>query len=170
MAFGQALLDDALALEQPVHGGVELVFVDGVDAEHLGQRIAGGVGGEAARGGELRAWGEDSGDDKRDDALALGRGGRGDEAVEAQLAHRPEHGGDMAVGEGADDVEGGGEVRDCGAAFEEDSEPFDEVGGPFGEVGEGAFTDLAGVAIGLAQEDGGRGVSVGDGFDVHGYR
>ena len=47
---------------------------------------------------------------------ALGRGGGGDETV-AQLAQRPEHGGDMAVGLRADDVEGGGEVGDGGAAF-----------------------------------------------------
>ena len=32
-----------------------------------------------------------------------------------------------------------------------------------------ALLDLAGLAIGLAEQDGGRGGSVGDGFDVHGY-
>ena len=37
MAFGQTLIDGALAFEQPVHGGVELVFVDGLDTEHLGE-------------------------------------------------------------------------------------------------------------------------------------
>ena len=37
VASGQTLLDGALALEQPVHGGVELVFVDALDAEHLGE-------------------------------------------------------------------------------------------------------------------------------------
>ena len=58
---------------------------------------------------------------------------------------------------------------DGGAAFEEDSEPGDEMGGPFGEVGQRAFAHLAGVAIGLAKQDGGRGVAVGDGLDVHGY-
>ena len=170
MALGQTLLDDALAFEQPVHRGVELVFVDALDAEHLGEGVARGVGGQSPCGGELRAGGEDSGDDKRDDARAFGRGGRRDETVEAQLAQAPEHRGDMAVGSGADDVEGGGEVGDGGAAFEEDSEPGDEMGGPFGEVGEGTFAHLAGVAIGLAKQDGGRGVAVGDGLDVHGYQ
>ena len=170
VALGQTLLDGALALEQPVHRGVELVFVDAVDAEHLGQRVAGGVGGEPPRGGELRAWGEDSGDDKRDGALAFGRGGRGDEALEAQLAQGAEHRGDVAVRARAEDVEGGGEVGDGGAAFEQDSEPFDEGGGPFGEVGQCALADFAGVAIGLAKQDGGWGVAVGDGLDVHGYQ
>ena len=76
VAFGQTLLDDALALEQPVHRGVELVFVDVLDAELLGQRIARGVGGQPPCGGELRARGEDSGDDKRNGALALGARGQ----------------------------------------------------------------------------------------------
>ena len=61
---------------------------------------------------------------------ALGRGGRGDETVEAQLAQRSEHRGDMAVGARADDVEGGGEVGDGGAAFEQDAQTLDEGGGP----------------------------------------
>ena len=46
---------------------------------------------------------------------------------------------------------------------------LDHHGRPLRQVGEGAFTDLAGLAIGFAQQDGGRGVSVGDGLDVHGY-
>ena len=169
VASGQTLLDGALALEQPVHGGVELVFVDALDAEHLGEGVARGVGGEPARGGELRAWGEDARDNEGNGAFAFGRGGGGEGAVEAQLAQRCEHCGDVAVGTGAGDIEGGGEVGDGGAAFEQDSQSFDHHGRPLRQVGEGAFTDLAGLAIGFAQQDGGRGVSVGDGLDVHGY-
>jgi hypothetical protein len=37
-----------------------------------------------------------------------------------------------------------------------------------GEVGEGAFMNLAVEAEGLPEENGGRGVPVGDGSDVHG--
>ena len=169
VASGQTLLDGALALEQPVHGGVELVFVDALDAEHLGQGVARGVGGEPACGGELGAWGEDARDDEGDRAFAFGRGGGGQRAVEAQLAQRSEHGGDVAVGARAGDIEGGGEVGDGGAAFEQDSQSFDHHGRPLRQVGQGAFTHLAGLAIGFAQQDGGRGVSVGDGLDVHGY-
>ena len=75
MVLGQTLLDGALAFEQPVHGGVELVFVNGLDAEHLGQGVACGVGGQSPRGGQLRAWGEDTGDNQGNGALAFGRGG-----------------------------------------------------------------------------------------------
>ena len=169
VASGQTRLDGALALEQPVHGGVELVFVDALDAEHLGEGVARGVGGEPARGGELRAWGEDARDNEGNGAFAFGRGGGGEGAVEAQLAQRSEHCGDVAVGARAGDIEGGGEVGDGGAAFEQDSQSFDHHGRPLRQVGEGAFTDLSGLAIGFAQQDGGRGVSVGDGLDVHGY-
>ena len=75
----------------------------------------------------------------------------------------------MATGQGADDVEGFIEARHRGAALEQDADSLDESGWSAGEVGEGALLDLAGLAIGLAEQDGGRGGSVGDGFDVHGY-
>ena len=72
-------------------------------------------------------------------------------------------------GWGADDVEGIVEGGDGEAVLEQDAQAFDEVGGPLGEVGEGAFLDLAVLAVGLAEQDGwGRG-AVGDRFDVHDY-
>ena len=37
------------------------------------------------------------------------------------------------------------------------------------EIGEGAVEDFAVLAEGFAEEDGGRGVAVGDGGDVHAY-
>ena len=38
-----------------------------------------------------------------------------------------------------------------------------------GDIGEGASLDFAVLTVGFAQEDGGRGVAVGDGGDVHAY-
>jgi hypothetical protein len=38
-----------------------------------------------------------------------------------------------------------------------------------GDVGEGAGLDVAVFAVGFAEEDGGRGVAVGDGGHVHAY-
>jgi hypothetical protein len=38
-----------------------------------------------------------------------------------------------------------------------------------GEIGEGAFADFAVFPVGLAQEDGGRGVAVRDSLDIHGH-
>ena len=89
--------------------------------------------------------------------------------MEAQRAHQAEHGDDMAVGEGAHDIEGLVQVGDGGAALQEGLEALDEGGGPLREIGEGAFLDLAGLAVGLAKQHRGWGVAVGDGFDIHGY-
>ena len=61
------------------------------------------------------------------------------------------------------------EGGDGEAALEQDAQAFDEVSGPLGEVGEGAFLDLAVVAVGLAEQDGGWGGAVGDGLNVHDY-
>jgi hypothetical protein len=75
---------------------------------------------------------------------------------------------DVAVRSGALNVEsvGGG---DEGFAFEDTAEGVDLSGGPRREVGEGTFDDLGALAEALAEEDGGRGVAVGDRFDIHGY-
>ena len=169
VALGETGLDGGLAVEQPVHGGVEVVLVGVVDAEDLGEGVARGIGGQASGGGELGAGGEDAGGDEGHGALALGRGRGGEGAVEAQFPERAEDGGDMAVGVGAEDVDGVGGSGERGAALEQDLEAVDQGGRPLGEVGEGAFADLAALAEGLAQEDGGRRVAVGDGLDVHGH-
>ena len=98
MALGQAPLDGVLTVEQPVHGGVEIVLVGVPDAERLGERVARGGLRQAPGGGQFRARIEDACGDQGNDALALGGGGAGDGAVEAQLLQGAEHGGDMAVG------------------------------------------------------------------------
>jgi hypothetical protein len=93
-----------------------------------------------------------------------------DEGVEMQSLESAEDGDDMAVRAGADDVEG---LRKRGAegsgAHEDGAQGIDLRRRPMGEVGESAVVDLAVEAEGLAEEDGGRGVAVGDGGDVHVY-
>src|SRR5260370_41396404 len=56
---------------------------------------------------------------------------------------------------------------DGGVALEDQAQGFDLFGGPVGEIGEGAVFDFAVLAEGLAQEDGGRGIGVGHGGDIH---
>ena len=169
MPLGQAPLDGVLTLEQPVHGGVKIVLVAVFQPQRLGQRVARGRLGQAPGGGQFRAGVQDPGDDHRQHASALGRVRPGDRPIQSQLAQRPEHGRDMAVGFGTHDVEGVVEAGHGGAALEQHAQALDERRGPFGEVGEGAFLDFAGGAEGLAQEHGGGRVAVGDAFDVHGY-
>ena len=168
MPPGQAPLDGVLTLEQPVHGGVEIVLAAVFQLQRFGERVGRGRPGQAPGGGQFRAGVQDPGDDHRQHAAALRRVGAGDHPVQPQIAQRPEHGGDMAVGLRADDVEGVVEAGHRGAAFEQHAQALDQRRGPFGEVGQGAFPDLAPLAPAFAQEDGGRRVAVGDGFDVHG--
>jgi hypothetical protein len=73
--------------------------------------------------------------------------------------------------EAEDEAEGGvrgGEVIEV--ATEGALEGLDAGGVPMGEIGEGAGIDLAVLAEGLAEEDGGPGGAVGDGGDVDVYR
>ncbi len=81
----------------------------------------------------------------------------------------PADGGDMPVGSGAQDLEGVVHRLQGDAALEQDAQPPDDLVGPLREVGEGALADLAVLAEGLAQQDGGRGVPVEHAFNVHGH-
>ena len=57
---------------------------------------------------------------------------------------------------------------DEGLVLQEAAEGFDFLFGPMGEVGQGAFEGLRAFAPTFAEEDGGRGVAIGHGLDVHG--
>jgi hypothetical protein len=91
-----------------------------------------------------------------------------DEAVEMQLAHSAEDGGDVAVRAGAEDVES---LRQRGSedsgALQDGAERIDFGWRPVGEIGDGAVVDLAVFAEALAEEDSGRGAAVRDDSDVH---
>jgi hypothetical protein len=58
--------------------------------------------------------------------------------------------------------------RDEGFVAQQAAEGLDFFLGPMGEVGQGALAGFVAFASALAEEDGGRGVAVGDGLDVHG--
>src|SRR5260370_15257732 len=73
----------------------------------------------------------------------------------------------MAVGQcflGSEQILG----RDEGFVAQQAAEGLDCFLGPIGEVGQGALAGFVAFAPALTEEDGGRGVAVGDGFDVHG--
>ena len=54
-------------------------------------------------------------------------------------------------------------------AAQQAAQGLDAGGRPVGEIGQGAILDLAVLAEGFAQEEGGWGVAVGDGGDVHDF-
>ena len=169
MAFGESVFDFLLAQKQPIHGVIELGFLDGgVQTEHGRQRGGGGIGMKAAGSSEFGGGIEDAGDDDGDDQIALGATGAREDRFQKEAANSAESGGDVAVRSRALNVEsvGGGDER---FALEDTAEGVDLGGGPRREVGEGTFDDLGALAEALAEEDGGRGVAVGDGLYIHGY-
>ncbi len=118
-------------------------------------------------GSQLRSRVEDTGGDQGEGPFALGRGNRGDGAVEAQLAQSAQHGGDMAMGRGTGDVEGV-VAADEGFVPEQPAQRLDFRGGPGRQVGQGAFAHALAFTPALAQQNGRGRVAIGDGFDVHG--
>ena len=169
MPPGQAPLDPVLVRQQPVHRRIEVVLVHRPEVQGPGQRVPRGGCVQPPGGGRLRAGIEDPRGDHRQHPRPLRRPLGIEQLVEAEPADGAQHRRHMAVRQRADHVEGLVQTGHGGAALEQDAEPLDEGGGPPGEVGEGALANLAVLAEGLAQEDGGRGGPVGDRFDIHGY-
>jgi hypothetical protein len=159
-----------LLRQQPVHGGIEFILGRGIEMEEFGERAAEGIGVKGTGGGEFGSRFENAGNDHGHDQIELAAGMFVDEGVEVQTVQGTEDGGHVAMGAGADDVEG---LRQRGAegsrAFQDGAECVDFGRRPMGDVGEGAVEDLAVEAEGFAEEDGRRGVAVGYGGDVHAY-
>ena len=72
----------------------------------------------------------------------------------------------MAVGQG---LSGGEQIvgGDQGFVAQQAAEGLDFLRRPGGKVGQGALTGFVALAPALAEEDGGRGVAVGDDGDIH---
>ena len=109
---------------------------------------------------------DDAGDDWRDDEVAETASAPGDEGMQAELLEGAEHGRDVAVGPAADAGEGIVGIDELLTA-EDAAQHVDRGGGLLGEVGEGALLDVAAVAVGLSEEDGGGRGAVGHALDVH---
>ena len=90
---GQLSLDAVLALEQPIHGRVQVVLVGVGDSQCRRQR--GDV--PPARGGQLAVRLEDSSRHHRDDQIPFRRWSRRDELPKAELFHGDQHRLDVSV-------------------------------------------------------------------------
>src|SRR5215469_17570934 len=126
---------------------------------------------QPASGSQFGGWLDDAGHNHGDDEVALTAGSRVEDGIQMQVAQATEDGGDVAVGKRARDVKGMGQGGRwcCQRAGQSRTEGVNLLGGKMGDVGEGASLDFAVLTVRLAQEDGGRGVAVGDGGDVHAY-
>ena len=97
-----------------------------------------------------------------------GPSGRGpDQPIQAQLAQGAQHGGDVTVGFGADNVEGV-VAADEGFVPEQPAQRLDFRGGPDRQVGQRAFAHALAFTPALAQQNGRGRVAVGDDLDVNG--
>jgi hypothetical protein len=138
--------------------------------EEFPEGVAQSIGVKSARGGEFGGGFQNAGHDHGDDQIEFAAGMLVDESVEPHLVQDAEDRGHVAVRAGADDVEGLRKRRTDGSgAFEDRTESVELGGWPMREVGEGAVANLAVKTKGLAEEDRGGGVAVGDGGHIHAY-
>ena len=129
--------------------------------------MAGGGGIQHPRGRQLGRRLEQAGDDQgqRQIAPALRRPPR-QHGVERDAARGAERGEHVAMRQRADDfhrLSGGQQL----VAAQHGAELLDALGRPAGQVGEGSVFGLAGLAVALPQQDGGRRASVGDDSHIH---
>ena len=122
---------------------------------------------ETARGGEFGGGRENAGHDHGHDQVTLRARRTRENGLQAESAQSAENGGDMAVRSGALNAESVG-GRDEGIAFENPTKGIDLSRRPGGKIGQGSFDDFAIHPGRLAEEDSGRGVTIGHGFHVHG--
>ena len=165
----QALLDPDLAAPQPVEHLKHLVAADRTEAEEGAEAAGGGLRRQAPGGGELGGGLEHPGDDGGEGEIAVAAAFPVQEAFETELAAETEEGGDMAMGQSAANGEGLVQGTIDLAPLEQGADAVDDLRGEFGEVGEGGAADAFALAFGVAEEDGGWAVAVGDDIDVVGH-
>jgi hypothetical protein len=139
--------------------------------EDLTETVVEGIAVKPASGSEFGGGLDDAGNDHGDDEIALAAGSRIEDGIQMQVSQAAEDCGDMAVRQGSGDEEGVRQ-RGGGASQRAGQSPAESVelkSGEMRDVGDGASLDLAVEAIGFAEEDGGRGVAIGHGSDVHAY-
>ena len=150
MPVREAAHDPGLALQQPVQHAEHPVAGDRAEAERGPEARGRRRGRQRPGGGRLRGGFQDA---RRDGETARPLRPAAQDPHHAERPQRPQRRGDVAVGEGAADLEGGIGGRQHHAA----TEGVDEGGRHPGEVGERLPLDALSLAPRLAQQDGGRG-------------
>src|SRR5882724_2501641 len=130
-----------------------------------------GVAVKPASGSKFGGGLDDASHNHGDDEIALATGKWIEDGTQMQIAQAAEDCGDMAVRQGPRDEEG---LRQRGEGASQrvgqsEAESVHLMRGEMSDVGDGASLDFAVEAVGFAEEDGGRGVAIGYGGDVHAY-
>ena len=162
MAFGQPFFDLVLALDQPVHCLVKLVFMGIRDAQILRQRcIRPGM-----RHGQLAGLRRDNAAcDHRHDEIALARSLAVDQFLKAELAHGDAHGLHMPMRQRADAVEAA-RWRKL-SALERQPDGLGLLQRQGRQVGDGPLPDALAFSDALAQQNGRFGATIGHEVDIH---
>ena len=158
----QAGFDLLLPGRQIIQGSIQIVLVKLPQPQHFRHRLILGP----AHGGEARALVSDAGQDQEQSEFrqpAVTERGTEAQRLGDLLEHQQE-------AEAGSQLRGQGELGSLvELAAQQAAEGFDADGGPVGEVGKGAVLNLAVLAKGFPEEEGGRGVAVGDGGDIHDF-
>ena len=153
----EGVLDLVLPGGQPVHRGVQVILITAAQAQDLAQRAGGGLLAQPAGDAQLGVRRDHLRDRHRGHQVPLPRRLGVDQLLQAQLARRAEHGGDVPVRQAAGDLERPLRRRGRrGLAFEHPRQGVDLGLGPGRQVGQGAVLDLARLAVAFAQQHGGR--------------
>jgi hypothetical protein len=146
-------LDPVLAVEHPVHRGVQVVCVAARDAQHRAQRAGGGLGAQRAGDRQLRGRVDHLCDQHGQHQIPLPGPRRVDQLRNAEPVRGAQHRGDVAVRQAAGDLERGGQVHPGRQPLQHPGQRVDLVCRPPAQVGQGAVLDLAAVPVALPQQD-----------------
>ena len=178
--LGQALLDALLLIPKPIQRRIDLPGPDRrrilpSQSQHEAQRGVRRLQRQSPQGRKLGARRDDPGNDHRqgqilEPALTRIRLAAGEPPLQPHVPQRPQHRRDIAVRQGAPDLQGLAAIAKGHAAFQKRAQPLHHGHRQLGEIGQGAFLDLAALAPALAQQHGGRRGAIGYDLDEHSDR
>lgn len=164
----QAPLDAPLLLAEPIQRRIDLAFLDGAEVEDAAQAGARRFRRQRPHGGQLGAGRDDPAGNHGQRQVALARRRAAEQPRQVELAHRAEHGGDMAVRQGALDLEYLARSCDRRAALQQHPQSINHRGWQWAQVGQGALLGLAPLAIAFAQQHRRRRSTIRHDVDEHG--
>ena len=159
MTLSEAGFNPGLAFVQPIHGWVPRLVVHIFESEFSAQTGGRTAVTETGGRGPLRGRVQDAADHECPDKVADPCGPGTEERIQLERPHRAERRGDVAMIDaanlGKDRVDGGVDLIDNRATFEESFDLQDDLYGEFGAMGPRGFDGLSIDPFGLSDELGG---------------